>query len=344
MTGRAARAVALLVLALVWAAPALAADPAVEVLETEPAYVSPAAYGPGADVAEAELAEVAERLTDEDRPVKLAIVPGPAGAPTMQAYTRRLRRQLGYEGTLVVTAPGRDVAVVGREAPAAVTRRLRAAKVSAIADPVERVTVAAEAGTPPRDEAGSGTRDVMVLLAIAALGAAWAVAWGLRRERREARGDLAEMRGWLDACQAAAKERAAVLTARNDLDDAARSRVSSALADLATSESLLRGADDLAAITEALPPLRSSLAALAEAAATVGVDLPPEDPFRGLCTVDPSHGPARSEAPVDGRGDVPVCSACADGAAHGETLRPRLVPTPDGPVPYDEISTTPLAR
>ena len=108
------RLAALALLALLAAsAPALATDPAIVALERDDAYVNPRTLGPASAEAEAELAAAAASLNRARQPVKLAIVLGPVGAPGMQAYVRRLRRTLDYEGTLVVTAPGRPVAVAG---------------------------------------------------------------------------------------------------------------------------------------------------------------------------------------------------------------------------------------
>lgn len=337
MTGRAAimLVVVLLAATTVATAPA-AADPASDALRDADAYVSTRALGPAAADAEARLAVGADDLAAEGRPVKLAIVLGPVGAPSMRAYARELRRGLGYAGTLVVTAPGRPVVAASPDPPAVVTRRLRESGAARVGDPTERVLVAADAVAPAADR-GGGTRTVAAVLALAALGAAWAVAWGLRRERRGQRGELAAARGYLSACLDAVHERAAALGGRVDLDEAARAKVDAARADHADALGRLQAADSTAQIPAVLLPLRSSLARLAEVAATVGEDLPADRPFAGLCAVDPAHGPATGRAEVEGLGQAAVCVACADAAAGGTRLRRRAIPTPGGPVPFDEM-------
>lgn len=338
-------ALAIAVALLAGAATAGAAvDPAVVALRDGDVYASPRALGPDTPEATERLQEAADDLNGTGRPVKLAVVLGPVGAPSMRAYTRDLRRRLGYDGTLAVTSPGRGVVVVGPDPPATVTRRLRAARVASIRDPVDRVITAASAAAPPStDDGGGGPRLIAAFLGIAILGAAWAVAWGLRRERRGRRGELAEARGYLSTVLDATRERAGALGARPDLPDDARAQVDRALVDYANALAALRGADTVTRIEGVLPPTRSALASLADAASAVGERLPADEPFRGLCAVDPAHGPATAHAVVEGRGEAEVCSACASVAADGEALVRRMLPTPVGPVPFDEMSAAPLA-
>ncbi len=305
--------VALVATATVATAPA-AADPAVDALRDADAYVSLRALGPAAADAEARLAVGAADLAAEGRPVKLAIVLGPVGAPSMRAYVRDLRRELGGGDTLVITAPGRPVVAASTDPPAVVTRRLRESGAARRGDPTERVLVAADAVAPEAD-GGGGTRTIAAVLALAALGAAWAVAWGLRRERRGQRGELAAARGYLSACLDAVRERTAALGGRTDLDEEARAKIEAARADHADALGKLQAADSTSQIPAVLPPLRSSLTGLAEVAATVGEDLPADRPFDGLCAVDPGHGPATGAADVEGLGRASVCVACADAAA-----------------------------
>jgi hypothetical protein len=323
-------------------ASAQVADPALVALAERDAYVSPRVLGVAAAAAEADLAAGAEEMNDARRPVKLAIVLGPFGAPSMQAYVRELRRELRYEGTLVLTAPGRNVVVAGPEPPGLTTRRLRDARVQRIRNPVDKVLTAAAVAAPPPSEPTGGTRAIAGLLALGALGAAWAVAWGLRRERRGRRGELAESRGYLEACIDAARVRAAALGARADLGEEGRSRVDAALVHESDALAHLRAADSTRDVELVLPPLRAALSELAAAGASVGQELSVERPFEGLCGVDPAHGPATNEAPVEGRGVVPVCAACAEAAAGGTLLVRRMIPTPGGPVPFDEMSSDPL--
>jgi hypothetical protein len=133
-------------LSLAGAPAALGADPALGALRAGDAYASPRVLGESALEARAQLAETAARLRAERRPVKLAVVAGPVGSPSMRAYARRLSAELGGTETLVVTAPGRAVVAVGPRPPAQITRALRAERVGRIANPVERVIAAALVG------------------------------------------------------------------------------------------------------------------------------------------------------------------------------------------------------
>jgi hypothetical protein len=337
-----AASVAALALALAVVAPAApAADPAPDALSSGDAYVSPRALGPAAPAAQAELAAAAERLARRGQPVKLAIVAGPAGAPSMRVYARRLAGDLPGETTLVVTAPGRPVIAVGPRSPADITRRLRGGAVGAIADPVDRVVrAAALAAPPPRDDEASGTRAVLVLLGLTALGAAWAVAWGARRHARAERERMVEARAAAAVRLDAVAARAGALMARLDLPPAARADAERALAahhEVAAGLQAARGAEDVARLE---PRLTEAVAALSRACAAVGDDSAAGDPFAGLCAADPAHGPAVAEAPIDDRPEpVGVCAACAEAAAAGRRLRARLVPIGGLPAPYTEIDS-----
>jgi hypothetical protein len=140
----------------------------------------------------------------------------------------------------------------------------------------------------------------------------------------------------------AARARAGALGSRADLDDEARAKVDAALVHESDALARLRAADSTLDIELVLPPLRAALGELAAAGASAGLDLPADRPFDGLCAVDPAHGVAEAEAPVEGRGRAPVCADCAAAAARGARLVRRMIPTPNGPVPFDEMSSDPL--
>ncbi len=323
------------------AAPSLAAaaDPAVGALSGSDVYVSPRALGAAAPAAAAELAEAARRLEAEGRPVKLAVVAGPAGAPSMRIYARRLAEEVAPGETLVVTAPGRPVIAVGPRSPADITSRLRAERVGAIVDPVDRVLRAADLAVPgPPDEEGSGTRAIVILLGLAALGAAWAAAWGARREGRAERERMLEARAAAAVRLDAVEARAGALMSRLDLPPEARADAERAIALHHEAAAGLRGvrrADDVARLG---PSIDEATAALARACAAVGEPPPDDDPFAGLCAADPAHGPAVAEARLDGDPDpAEVCAACAEQSAAGHPPRARLIPIGGRPAPYTEV-------
>lgn len=314
-------------------------DPALRALSSRGAYASPSALGPGAPEAERRLQEEADRLAKEGKIVKLAVVSGPVGAPSMRAYARRLRRQLSFAGTLAVTAPDRAVVAIGPRAPADITRDLRAGEVGRIDDPVDRVIRAAELAVEvaPDDGSGSSTKGLTALLALAVIGGAWAAAWGLRRESRRASYALSAVRGRvrveLDALRARLRE----LAARPNPPAAARTAIDRGMG--AYSAALLqlersRRPDD---VLQAIPDLEDGLAALKDAATALGTPLGDGDLYAGLCAIDPGHGPATTTAvPRDATAPVPACQACADEAEAGRPPRRRMVPAGGKDVPFDE--------
>ena len=91
------------------------------------------------------------------------------------------------------SAPGRPVVAAGPRTPAEITLALRRSGANRDPDPVDRVIRAAEAAAPPAP-AGSWWRGVLGFALLAALGALWAAAWGVRRERRRQRTAIADAR------------------------------------------------------------------------------------------------------------------------------------------------------
>ncbi|MCU0306448.1 MAG: hypothetical protein MUE51_01515 [Thermoleophilia bacterium] len=327
-----------LVLALVGPGGAWAADPALDALRGSDAYVSTRVLGEAAEEGRARLAAVADELGRSGRPVKLAVVAGPTGAPSMRAYVRRLRQQLGFEGFVVATAPRRQTVAVGPRAPAEITRDLRRAQVGSIRNPVDRVEVAARSATGPSPEpdGGGAWRGLLALLGLALIGGAWAAAWGVRRERRHQRIALVDARARAAVQLDALAARADALAVRDDLPPAARPDLDRAIASARSVKAELDQARSAADVDLALPELRAGLAAVAEAQGATG-DPVGDDPFWGLCRVDPGHGPAVAEATPAGAGDaVPVCARCAERAAQGEPPARRMVPVGGHPVPFDE--------
>jgi len=335
---RAAALVAAILAVLVVAAPALA-DPAVDALQQGSAYVSPAVGGTGTADAQARLQAVADDLQRAGRPVRIAVVTGPAGAASMRDYAAALRKRLAFDGLVVAVAPDRSTGVAGPRAQAAMTRDLRAAKVGAIADPIQRADAAARAaaGPPLAPSTSDSTRALLGLLGIALIGGVWAAAFGIRRNRRVRRDQMVDRtaiaRVRLDAIGARLDVLAVLpehhVRADDRLDAATRvARRAQAELDQATSPDEVPGAEDL--VVEAFALLR-------DAEREAGIPSP-EDYFEGLCRCDPAHGASSTEAPMRPDGITrPSCAACRDKAAEGHPQMRRMVPTPEGPVPFDEL-------
>ncbi len=329
-------AVLALAIAALAQGPAMAADPAEAALATRDAYVSPRVLGPAADEGEATLAAAAARLDADGRAAKLAVVLGPVGAPSLQAYARTLAERLGYRGTLVVTAPGGTIAAVGPTPTARMTVALRAARVRRIANPVERLVAAARVVVPRDvDPGGGGTRAVLILLGIALLGALWAVALGSGRGDRRIRRDMAESRARTRVCLDALRARAGALTRRDDLPTPAREGVARALTAYAVTSTSLEETRRLTQIDDLAPEVRAGLDEVARAARAVGETMPSDDPFAGLCAVDPAHGPPDHDD---------LCADCRQAADEGERPPTRMLVQGGRPVPFDAATYGPVLR
>lgn len=339
---RAAAVVVALLAALVIAGPALA-DPAVDALQQGSAYVSPAVGGAGTADAQARLQAVADDLERAGRPVRIAVVTGPAGAASMRDYAAALRRRLGFPGLVVAVAPDRATGVAGPRSQAAMTRDLRAAKVGAITDPIQRADAAARAaaGPPLAPSSSDSTRALLGLLGIALIGGVWAAAFGIRRNRRVRREEMVDRTALARVRLDAIGVRLDVLAvlpehhARADdrLDAATRvARRAQAELDQATTPDEVPPAEAL--IIEAFGLLR-------DAEREAGVPSP-DDYFAGLCQCDPAHGPASTEAPMRPDGITrPSCAACREKADEGHPQARRMVPTPAGPIPFNEAPDAP---
>jgi hypothetical protein len=332
-----------LALALIVAAPGLAGsprtDPALQALGARDFYASPGALGAGTAEAEKRLEETAARLTREGKFVKLAVVAGPTGAPSMRTYARKLRRQLTFSGTLVITAPERSVIAIGPRPPADITRDLRSGEVGRIDDPVDRVIRAAELAVqvPPDDGSGSSTKGLTALLALAVIGGAWAAAWGLRRETRRAGYALAATRGRVRVELDALRAHLRALATRPDPPPAARSAMDRAMGSYSTALVQLERSRRPEEVLRAIPDLEDGLSALDEAASALGAPIADDGLYEGLCAVDPGHGPATTTVvPRDGVAPIPACDDCAKEAEAGRPRTRRVVAVEGHDIPFDE--------
>ena len=330
-------AVLALAFALVSPVAATAADPAQEALAARDAYVSPRVLGPATAAEEARLAAAAARMDAEGRRVKLAVVLGPVGARSLQVYARTLAGRLAFGGTLVVTTPGGAVAAAGPRPAADITRSLRAGRVRSIPNPVERLTAAAAAAAPAAiDPDEVSTRAILILIAVGLLGGLWALALGTGRNERRVRRELAEARARTRICLDALRARAMALMRRDDLPPRARDGVGRALgayADAVTSLEEMRGMGQVDALA---PEVHAGMDEIARAAGAVGESMPSDDPFAGLCALDPAHGPCAEGAPL--------CEECDEATGRGEPPLPRMLAIDGRPVPFEAVTYGPVLR
>lgn len=344
MTGpiRAARhlAAALIAAAIALAVPALAAaappGSIVSALRDDGVYVSPRVMGEAAAATRAELVDARAELLSQRREVAMAIVPGPAGSRSLLAFARSLRAAAELDGPLILAAPGRPLAVTGAPAPAAAATALEAARVERIANPADRLVAAAWIVTVPAPEP-DGTTEIAILLILGALGGAWAIAWGSHRTDRRRRDRMSDRRNHvrlgLDALRAHATAVADDPSAGTPAHDAA-AQVLALCSDTLAGLHEARTEADIVAL---IPRIRDGFATLASAMPAEREPVSADDPFAGLCRVDPAHGPAAATAPVAGVGeDVPVCPRCARLAEERRPLHPRMVPAGRGAMPFPE--------
>lgn len=336
MTRRLAALVAALLAALAMAGGAHA-DPAAEALEQGSAYVSPLVAGAGAAAAQARLQEVADELARGGRPVRIAVVTGPTGAPSMKAYATRLRRDLGFDGLVVAVAPNRAIGVAGPRAQAAMTRDLRTARVGAITDPIRRADVAARAAAGPllQPEATDTTRTLLALLGLTLVGGVWAAGFGIRRNRRVRRMGMDERTAGARVRLDAIGARLDVLAVRPGDNARADDRLDAAIRIARRAQAELDRAPSVDEVPAAEALVTEAFGLLRDAEREAGVPSP-DDPFEGLCRCDPAHGPALTEAPMRPDGLVrPSCRACREKADEGHAQMRRMVPGPAGPIPFD---------
>lgn len=313
------------------------ADPAAEALRQGPAYVSPAVAGAGAAEAQARLQEVAGELDRGGRPVRIAVVSGPAGAPSMRDYAIALRAGLGFGGLVVAVAPGRAIGVAGPRTQAAMTRDLRAAQVGGVTDPARRAEVAARAAAGPllQPEATGTARALLALLGIALIGGVWAAAFGIRRNRRARRDGIDARRAWARVHLDAIGARLDVLAVLPHHHARADDRLDAAIRVARRAQAELDRASAVEDVPAAEDLVDEAFDMLLQAEREAGIPAP-EDPFEGLCRCDPAHGASTTDAPMRPDGITrPSCRACRDRADDGHPRMRRMVPTPAGPIPFD---------
>jgi hypothetical protein len=315
-------------------------DPAVGALTRARSWVSPAALGEATPHAETRLARTALLLDRRRRPVRLAIVTGPAGAPSMTAYARQLGARLPHGATLVVTAPGYGVRAVYISPNGTIKRLDRASRADAIVNPVDRVIAAARsvAVHAPRHQ---GRDEILALIGIATLGSAWAAAMGAGRHQRRGRRRAAEARAAVTVHTDALRAWSLTLGRRPDLPPEARETVQRALGIYADVTTSLRQATDVRALAAVGEAVRAGLGEIARAGDLVDAGIDRTDPFAGLCGVDPSHGPATCDLPPGREGPAAVCDRCAEDLERGATPAVRLVPVHGRPVPFDQVALPP---
>ena len=174
-------------------------------------------------------------------------------------------------------------------------------------------------------------REVGALLGLGALGGLWAVAWGTRRAEQPVRIAMLDARTQLQVRLDAVRARTAIL-ARRSLPDEARRLLDDAVERQVLMDAVLSRAATVAELRALETEVDAANRSLQQAGELVELVMPADEPFAGLCGVDPGHGPAESSLDLDGGLDV--CAECADAASRGDAIHRRMVCVDGRPVPF----------
>lgn len=307
-------------------------------LRTHDVYVTPREVGEVAPTLAARLQSRVDALRGKGFDVKLVVAARLGGSGPF-SYAQQLRREMRFAGTVVVTTLYGPVGAAGPRPTADIRARFTAARVNATGSASQRLERAADLAVPAPPTPPKAWRGLVAFITLAILGAAAAIGWGLRREQRVARRLADQERAALVAGLDALASHITVIEASPQRDD---EPVAEALAAARQHHSAGRAAAQLAGPAfdsdGGFRALHAGLREAAVAAERAGQPFPAEQPYEGLCSADPAHGEATEVATLADRdGRVPVCRRCSDAASEGTPARRRLLPTPTGPVPYDEV-------
>jgi len=316
-------------LAMMNGAPAFAATSpshgVVAILRTHASYVDPQIYS--AAVVRQVRADAAELIARGEK-IKLAAI-APLGSQDIFVAASQIRDALKYSGTLVITEPSGVVGAAGPRAELSMRNAIAAVGATAITDPAARLLIVGEVATPPPTDNGAALRDLVLLVGLALCGAAAAIGWGIRREQHAAHRRAMEVRGVLRVYADALGARIAQLNGCGD------GREALALIEAADANHLAAGVLITRATTpkdlvQAAQSLTHGFGDAARAGELIGIAMPADQPFAGLCLNDPAHGAAVLDA--DEREGL--CAACADAHARGEHISSRRVTVAGQPVGY----------
>ena len=179
-------------------------------------------------------------------------------------------------------------------------------------------------------------RETGSLIALGLLGGLWATAWGHRRVQLPERTAMLDARTRVQVRLDALRARTAAL-ARRDLPAEARALVDQVVEQEVLVHAVLSRAATAEDVTDVEAEIDDALIGVEEAAAIVGLHMPADEPFRGLCANDPGHGIATSYTP--GAATPSECGDCAAVRATGGIPRHREITWEGRPVPFDAKGT-----
>jgi hypothetical protein len=172
-------------------------------------------------------------------------------------------------------------------------------------------------------------REVGAVLGLGALGGVWAVAWGARRGQRVERSAMLDARTQVQVLRDALRARAAMLAQREAAPEV-RAVIDDVVEQQVLVDALLSHAASVEDVRDVVPEISAALESLEGVAGAVGLRMPADRPYEGLCFADPAHGP-----PVGS--DPGLCAECAAAAEAGAPPSRRMVSVVGRPVPFDTI-------
>ena len=325
-----------------------AASQAGDVLRHGDVYAAPGSPASASGVTG--LQDAASSLRRSGFPTKFAVLAArPAeGSP---AAARALRQEIGFDGTLLVMAPGtlgvsssRISQTAIQQAYTAALPTLRADLVGgaiAVARQLASQSTSSRSGSSKKTSAAGAVVTLLVLVALVG-GIAFLV---VRSRRRQAAQNLEDRRAALeplvDGLATQITEIGPEVEVGGPAAASARPDYDAALTAYGDARDALPRAADEGAVNLAALKLENGLRAAARARAAIDGRPPPAPDaplLEGLCTFDPKHGRAVTTAAVTGPSgrleEVPVCGECRDRLAAGSTPDVRMVPVGGRPVPY----------
>ncbi len=176
-------------------------------------------------------------------------------------------------------------------------------------------------------------REALALLGIGTLGGVWAVAWGNKRVQRPQRVAMLDARTQIQVQLDALRARTGMLSRHPELTPQAHRLIDEVVENQVLIDAILARAAGPKDVEELTDEVGEAFARIEEAGVLMGIDLPADDRFLGLCRIDPEHGPSGADV-LDHR---PVCAACAAAARDGRPPPRRQVTQNGRPIAFDEL-------
>ncbi len=180
-------------------------------------------------------------------------------------------------------------------------------------------------------------REDVLLLCLAAFGGIVAVAWGNRRISAPDGDAMIDARTQLQVRLDALRARAIMLRRHEGLTPALLSTIDQVIEHHVLVDGVTASAGSAEELRTLDARLEGAFLTLEQVGRAIGVDAPADDPFAGLCSMDPEHGPATATGP-DGEG---LCASCRRKRVSGEPLEPRRVSRRGRPVPFTAVNDGP---